>query len=150
MRVFLTLPLVLVLGLGAARADFDAGMYAYSTGNYDDAAREFRACADRGETQGAYYVGLLYEEGQGVPQDFQQARLWYGKAADQGDVDAAFALGRLYSRGLGVPQNRPLAYQWYARAAKGGHYLGKQEMTKCEGRMAPEQLRPARQLAAMQ
>lgn len=143
------LPLLFSAAVSTAWADFDAGMYAYSTGNYDDAAREFMASAQRGETQGEYYMGLLYEEGQGVPKDYGQAMNWYNKAALKGDVDAAFALGRMYSKGLGVTQNRPLAYAWYGRAAQGGHYLGRQEQEKCAGRMAPEQLLEARKLAIL-
>lgn len=148
MRAIRLLPLLLATALTTAQADFDAGMYSYSMGNYDDAAREFLDSAQKGETQGEYYLGLLYEEGQGVPLDYKQAMNWYTKAAARGDTDAAFALGRMYSKGLGVTQNRPMAYFWYGRAAKGGHYLGKQEQEKCAGRMAPDQLKVAHRLAS--
>lgn len=147
MRAPILMLTLLTLFAMETRADFDAGMYSYSMGNYDDAAREFRDCADRGEVQGEYYIGLLYEEGQGVPKDYQIAFNWYAKAANQGDVDAAFALGRMYSQGLGVDQDRARAYVWYGRAARGGHYLGKQEQEKCASRMAPEQLKAAQRLA---
>lgn len=147
MRASRLLAALLSLFVVSAQADFDSGMYAYSMGNYEDAAREFKKCADRGEAQGEYYVGLLYEEGQGVPMDYKLAMDWYTKAANRGDVDAAFALGRMYSQGLGVEQDRARAYAWYSRAAGRGHYLGKQEQAKCASRMAPEQLRAAQRLA---
>lgn len=147
MRPSRLIPVLLSLAVFGAQADFDSGMYAYSTGNYDDAAREFQDCADRGEVQGEYYIGLLYEEGQGVPRDYKIALAWYTKAANRGDVDAAFALGRMYSLGLGVEQDRARAYAWYGRAARGGHYLGKQEQEKCASRMAPDQLQAAQRLA---
>ncbi|HRH82484.1 MAG TPA: tetratricopeptide repeat protein [Thiobacillaceae bacterium] len=149
MRASKLLPLLFTATVSVAWADFDAGMFAYSMGNYEDAAREFMASAKRGETQGEYYMGLLHEEGQGVPKDYGQSMNWYNKAALKGDVDAAFALGRMYSKGLGVQQNRPMAYMWYGRAAQGGHYLGKQEQEKCAGRMQPDQLKEARQLAIL-
>lgn len=146
MRASRLLPGLLVLVVFGAQADFSSGLYAYSVGNYDDAAREFRDCANRGEVQGEYYIGLLYEEGQGVPKDYKTALSWYTKAATKGDVDAAFALGRMYSRGMGVTQDRALAYAWFARAARSGHYLGRQEQQKCASRMSPEQLQAAQRL----
>jgi hypothetical protein len=123
-----------------ARADFEAGLDAYGMGNYEYAAREFAASAQRGEIRGEYYLGLLHEEGQGLAQDLQLAWQWYMKAAAKGDVDAAFALGRLYSKGSGVARDLPVAYRWYSRAARGGHYLGAQERDKCARLMTPQQL----------
>lgn len=139
------LALLLLLGF-AARADFEAGLFAYSMGNYEEAAREFRACALRGETHGEYYLGLLYEEGQGLERDYEQARHWYLQAARKGDTDAAFALGRMHAQGLGMARDLPAAYQWYGRAARGGHYLGKQEQDRCVSQMTPQQLQQARSL----
>ena len=40
-------------------------------------------------------LGLLYQNGQGVPQDYAKAREWYEKAADKGDARAKAALERL-------------------------------------------------------
>lgn len=138
--------LALLGGHGApAWADFESGLYAYSMGNYDDAAREFATLAKQGDARGEYYLALLYEEGQGVERDFQQALHWYTKAAGVGDVDAAFALGRMHAQGTGVPRDLVAAYVWYSRAARGGHYLGKQELDRCAGQMTPEQLEQARQ-----
>lgn len=132
-------------GMPLAHADFDGGINAYGMGNFELARREFAASAAQGEAQGQYYLGLLYEEGQGVPLDYQQAWQWYTKAAAQGDVDAAFALGRMYSQGVGVPRDLVAAYGWYSRAARGGHYLGKQERDRCAGQLTPAQLDQARQ-----
>lgn len=135
---------LVMLCMPPARADFETGIYAYGMGNYEDAAREFSVLAHRGDTHAEYYLGLLYEEGQGLEQDFQLARQWYLKAAGKADVDAAFALGRLYSKGLGVAQDLPEAYMWFARAARGGHYLGQQEQDKCAALMSAQQLEQAR------
>lgn len=130
-----------------AIAGFDEGLYAYSLGNYEDAAREFAVAAQRGETQGEYYLGLLYEEGQGLERNYELALRWYLKAAVKGDVDAAFALGRMHAKGLGIQRDLPAAYMWYSRAAKGGHYLGQQEQEKCAGLMSPAELDRAETLA---
>jgi TPR repeat protein len=63
---------------------------------------------------------LLYEEGQGVKQDYGKAFEWYGKAAAQGDAAAQYGLAVLYEDGLGRPKNKEEALRWYRRAAEGG------------------------------
>ena len=63
--------------------------------------------------------GHLYDKGQGVPQDYAQAALWYRKAAEQGYAVAQYNLGRLYDDGRGVPQDYAEAYFWLDLAAAG-------------------------------
>jgi TPR repeat protein len=52
--------------------------------------------------------------GQGVPQDYAQAALWYRKAAEQGDADAQYDLGTWYEEGLnkGVLQDDAQTAFW--------------------------------------
>ena len=64
---------------------------------------------------------MLYEYGQGVPQDYSQALYWYGLAVEQGVATAQFNLGFLYATGIGVPQNYTEARRWYWLAAQQGH-----------------------------
>ena len=45
----------------------------------------------------------MYEDGQGVPQDYAQAFIWYSKAAYQANAEAQNALGAMYAKGRGVP-----------------------------------------------
>ncbi|MBV8134272.1 MAG: SEL1-like repeat protein [Deltaproteobacteria bacterium] len=40
-------------------------------------------------------LGLLYEHGNGVDQDYGKAREWFQKAADAGNADAKRELERL-------------------------------------------------------
>ncbi len=77
--------------------------------------------AREGNARDQYLVGLLYERGQGLPQDYTQAAQWYGKAAKQGLAKAQLSLGNLYDKGLGVPQSYETAYRWYRQAAAGGN-----------------------------
>jgi len=65
--------------------------------------------------------GLQYYNGQGVPQDYVQARQWYEKAAAQGNASAQNNLGVLYAEGQGVPQDYVQARQWYEKAAAQGN-----------------------------
>jgi len=66
-------------------------------------------------------LGLQYYNGQGVPQDYAQARQWWEKAAIQGNADAQYNLGFLYDNGQGVSQDYAQARQWYEKAAIQGN-----------------------------
>ena len=57
-----------------AWADFQAGADANNRGDYATASREFRKLAEQGDAVAQYNLGLLYVKGQGVPQDYVQAR----------------------------------------------------------------------------
>ena len=82
-RVVLTV--AILLGLAApAWAGFDEGVAAYERGDYATALREFRPFANQGYAAAQFNLGIMYDEGQGVPQDYAEALKWYRKAAEQG------------------------------------------------------------------
>ena len=62
----------------------------------------------------------MYDNGQGVPQNYAEAVKWYRLAADQGDAGAQYNLGVMYDQGRGVPQNYAEAVKWYRLAADQG------------------------------
>ena len=62
----------------------------------------------------------MYNQGQGVPQDYALAVEWFRKAAKQGNAVAQSALGAAYDQGQGVPQDYAQAAVWYRKAAKQG------------------------------
>ena len=64
-------------------------------------------------------LGLMFEIGQGVNQDYKAAFKWYKRAADQGNADAQNNLGFMYLQGLGVTQDYKVALKWYKLAADG-------------------------------
>jgi TPR repeat protein len=74
-----------------------------------------------GHAKAQFYLGLYYEEGYGVPQDYIEAVKWYRKAAEQGDADAQCNLGYCYKNGRGVPPNYAEAAKWYRKAAEQGN-----------------------------
>ncbi len=47
-------------------------------------------------------LGFMYENGQGVPQDYAEAVGWFRKAAEQGYANAQYNLGNMYRNGHGV------------------------------------------------
>ena len=59
----------------------------------------WRMAAEQAHAQAQYNLGVHYDHGKGVAQDFTAAREWYEKAASQGHADALYSLGYLYDHG---------------------------------------------------
>ncbi len=116
---------VVLIGLASpAWAGFDEGVAAYERGDHATALREWRPLAEQGDAKAQIYLGFMYAEGEGVPQDNAEAVRWYRKAAEQGDADAQFILGIMYNKGQGVPQDYVQAVKWFRKAAEQGETLG--------------------------
>jgi TPR repeat protein len=62
----------------------------------------------------------MYQNGEGVPQDYGLAAKWFYQAAVQGYAAAQFNLAGLYMTGRGVPYDDVEAVIWYRRAADQG------------------------------
>ena len=111
--------LVLSLSLAApvTAGPFEDGFAAAERGDYATAFKLWRPLADQGDASAQFNLGIMYAQGEGVPQDYVQAHKWYRKAADQGDADAQFNLGIMYAQGEGVPQDYVQAHKWWNLAA---------------------------------
>ena len=125
----------------ATAQDYDKGVAAYNAGDYQTALIYFKDIADgppyeyddgsiklpgftrvyvylRGPAE--FYLGLMYQEGQGVLQNYVEAFRLYHLVAEQGDASSAeaqYRLGSMYQNGQGVTQNNVLAHMWYSIAA---------------------------------
>jgi hypothetical protein len=62
------------------------------------AVETVKGAANQGHVSAQYIVGRMYEKGEGVKQDFDEAMKWYGLAAAQGNQSAQQALDRLRTR----------------------------------------------------
>jgi hypothetical protein len=80
-----------------------------------------RRDAERGDASAQNSLGLMYDNGHGVPQNYTEAVKWYRMAAEQGNADAQNNLGTMYQHGQGVPQDHTEAVKWYRMAAEQGH-----------------------------
>jgi localization factor PodJL len=67
-----------------------------------------------------YYLGALYEHGNGVNRDSAEAIRWYQSAAMQGNRKAMHALGIAYAQGEGITKNYSEAAHWFSKAAARG------------------------------
>jgi uncharacterized protein len=77
----------------------------------------FTKAANQGIAMAQFNLGVMYYEGQGVPQDYKQAVFWYRKASDQALATAQYNLGLSYFKGEGVPQDYVEAHKWFNIAA---------------------------------
>ena len=75
----------------------------------------FRDRAEAGEAWAQTFVGMLYERGVWVRQDFATAQLWYRKAAAQEFAPAEFRMAELFGYGRGVAVDREASRRWANR-----------------------------------
>jgi TPR repeat protein len=81
------------------------------------------SCAETGHAPDQYNLGVIYAEGNGVPEDYGEAVRWYRLAAEQGHASAQNNLGLMYTEGNGVPEDDAEAVRWYRLAAEQGDAL---------------------------
>ena len=144
-------PTALVLSLVClvvpAWADFQAGMDARNRGDFAKALREWRPLAEQGDARAQFYLGLLYENGDGAPRDYVKAREWYEKSAAQGEANAQFYLGLLSAFGQGGPLDLAQAHMWYSLAAGNGHVGATVYRNDLAKQMTPPQIAEAQKRA---
>src|SRR5712692_8709765 len=76
--------------------------------------------AAQGDAEAQFSLGIMYANGQGVPQDYAEALKWFRLAAAQGIAKAQNSLGSIYANGQGVPQDSAEALKWFRLAAAQG------------------------------
>ena len=76
---------------------------------------ELRRRAEQGDAEAQFSLGFRYGEGEGVPEDRQEALKWWRKAAEQGHAMAQYSLGVSYEIGEGVAQGSAETVKWWGR-----------------------------------
>ena len=84
------------------------------------AFQETRARAEKGEAAAQSELGLMYDLGQGVAQNYAEAVKWLRKAAEQGHPGAQLLLGLHCQNGDGIRQDYAEAVKWLRKAAEQG------------------------------
>ncbi len=89
----------------------------------DDASdfRQTLQLAEQGYAEAQYNLGVMYDSGRGVRQDYTEAVKWYREAAEQGDIEAQYNLGAMYYNGQGVRKDYAEAIRWFHKAAEQGN-----------------------------
>jgi TPR repeat protein len=79
-----------------------------------------RAANEANDPDVMYLTGLMFDRGEGVPQDYKEAFRWYVLAAEAGQPGAMNSLGLMYALGHGVSQDHSEAMKWWTKAADSG------------------------------
>ena len=82
-----------------------------------------KSLAEQGLLRAQFNLGLMYANGEGVPENDAEAVKWFRLAAEQGLAEAQFNLGVMYANGEGVPENDAEAVKWYRLAAEQGYVI---------------------------
>ncbi len=80
---------------------------------------------DNGYADAQFYLGLMYERGDGVLQNYDTAIEWYRKAADQKNAEAQNNLGKIYKT---VKKEYKEAVKWLTKAANQGNARGQNNL----------------------
>ena len=73
--------------------DFEHAVDAYEREDYKTAYKLFLPLAEQGDSNGQYFLGLMYYEGREVQQNDKEATKWFRLAAEQGHFEAQLNLG---------------------------------------------------------
>lgn len=112
---------------GDAEAESELGDY-YHDGahgfrvNLKRAARWYLEAAKRGDARAQATIGEMYEFGEGVRQDHEEALMWIRKGTvkwPQSAVGVAFR----YERGFNAPVDLAKAIDWYRISAEAGYVI---------------------------
>ena len=99
-----------------------------------------KKAAESGNALAQTNLGLMYYNGQGVPQDYAEAMKWFRLAADQGYGAAQDNLGLMYRDSQGVPQDYVETYAWFSVAAAGGFPNAAKGRDLAASKLTPDQL----------
>jgi TPR repeat protein len=138
-------------GVPAAQA---ADLYTHhraAGGGEAASVRHTIALAQRGNARAQAMLGFMYENGQGVPQSYDQAAGWYERSAEQGDPNGQYLLGLMYDKGFGVKADVVVAQKWLELATAHASRQNRDNFTRIRdavrGKMTRPQIELAQQLA---
>ena len=122
--------------------------------------------AEGGDKIAQFNLGLMYENGDGIPQDYssespsrkmswlsiralhlKEAEKWYIKSAKKGNSNAMFNLGVMYHNEK-LPKDNPyIAYAWFSVAKENGHELAERNLDILKAKMTKVQMDKANSLS---
>ncbi len=115
---------------GAQESQFEKGIQAAHRGEYALAIEIWRPLADSGDLKAQTYIGLMYDNGWGVPQDYAEAHRWFRRAAEKGYAKAQYHLAFSFHQGRGVQRSQSEALKWYNLAAAQGNAAAQYNLGK--------------------
>ena len=123
-------------------------MCSVSSSGWAETFEEIKEMAEQGNVNAQVAIGLMYETGEGVVQDYKQAFKWCMKAAEQGIHLAQYSLGSMHGNGIGVVQDYVRGYMWFNLAAANGYEDGWEARDSISKVMTSDQIAEAQRMAS--
>ncbi len=95
-------------------------MEAYKQGKFARAHTLWIELAKVGDGESMNNLGMLYDTGQGVPQNSKEALTWFRKSSEHGYAGGMSNLGRMLEQGRGTSRHADTAAVWFRKAAELG------------------------------
>ena len=89
--------------------------------------------ARKGTPKAAFQLGLLYQEGIGVPHDFKTALRWFDAAAENGHASAMNSAGFYRRYGIGTPRDNVKALELYKKSVENGNSFALYNLARLYG-----------------
>jgi len=123
-RIIHAVVMALLLAPGVSWADdlrqqFNAGLEAYETGDYETACEIWLPLAERGDAEAQARLGDMFARGDGVFVSSSKSIRWYWACAEQGHDRAQFRIGSYYW----VARDYAEAARWFLAAAEQGNKI---------------------------
>lgn len=112
-----------------------------------ESVEQLKVKAAQGDIIAQSQLGLMYDVGDGVVQDYKEAIKWYRLAAEQGYLIAQYNLGVMYYNGQGVVQDYIIAHMWFCIAAANGYENAVESRDLTAKKMSSEDVSKAQGLA---
>ena len=100
----------------AGKTGLDCNPFPYFQDCIKQEIKNLHEQAEKSHVPSQYRLGKMYEQGEGVEQDFQKAMYWYREATEQRHTFAKFKMGLLYEQRGEEEQ----AEHWYIQATEKG------------------------------
>lgn len=95
-----------------ADKDYAEGLRLFYLNDYDAALPLLTRSAEAGCVKAQHFLALMYQNGNGVAQDFEKAAFWYEKTARQGDSEAQLTYAMILALGKGTQSDIAAACHW--------------------------------------
>ena len=96
------------------------GLAQFDDGDVKGALSTLTTLAQLGDPKAQQVLGVMYQNGQGITKNSQEALNWFRLAAASGNEAALYPLGLMYATGAGVVRDDVQALKWYRLAAQRG------------------------------
>lgn len=122
---------------GNAKAQFQLAQIYHRGGrsiknlkDMDKALAYYRQSAEGSYPNAYMLLAMIYQKGDGVPQDDVAAATWFRKFAETGNASGQFYLAEVLAEGRGVEKDEASAFGWFGKSAAQGNEYAQYEMAR--------------------